>query len=157
MGIPDLPTELVLLLGASLETERDINALSRTSRRLFNILNSYLYAYDCRNSNSALGFAAMEGIEATARMSIQQGGKVEVTDHCGRGPVSWAAQNGHKTVIDLMLSTGKVKINEEDSELRTPITWAAESGQEAVVKLLLGIEQVQIDLKDETLGRTPLS
>lgn len=85
-----LPSELFLIIVAFLGTERDINSLCQTNRHFHTLLNPYLYRVNSRNSSSALVWAAKQGSEATARMSIQEGAEVGWADHSGRTPLSWA-------------------------------------------------------------------
>jgi ankyrin repeat protein len=149
-----LPPELVIITAQFLEDERDINSLCRTSRKLYGLLNRYLYCINAQNSTSALILAAIKGSEAIARISIQQGGDVEVTDHSGRNLISLAAQNGHDTVVRLLLETGKVDRYSRDNWDRTPLLHAAVGGHEKVVKLLLENRNVDVDYADFK-GRTP--
>jgi ankyrin repeat protein len=43
-------------------------------------------------------------------------GKVEVDskDKYGRTPLSWAARNEHKAIVQLLLETGKVEVDSKD-------------------------------------------
>ncbi|KAL8296868.1 hypothetical protein RB600_002066 [Gaeumannomyces tritici] len=69
-------------------------------------------------------------------------------------PLLWAAKNGHKAVVKLLLDKGPA-IETKDSEyFRTPLSWAAGNGDEASVKLLLD-KGATIETKD-CYGRTPL-
>ncbi|KLU85042.1 hypothetical protein MAPG_04074 [Magnaporthiopsis poae ATCC 64411] len=69
-------------------------------------------------------------------------------------PLLWAAKNGHKAVVKLLLDKGP-GIEMRDSEyLRTPLSWAAGNGDEALVELLLG-RGAAIETEDDS-GRTPL-
>jgi ankyrin repeat protein len=79
---------------------------------------------------------------------------IESTDRYGQTPLSWAAGNGHKEVVRLLLKTTKVEI---DSKCfgRTPLSWAAQNGHDKVVELLLNTKQVGVDSKDG-YDRTPL-
>ncbi|KAL8364728.1 hypothetical protein RB595_003828 [Gaeumannomyces hyphopodioides] len=79
--------------------------------------------------------------------------EVKYTEY-GRPPLSWAAENGHGAVVELLLATGKAGVDAKDSDGRTPLLWAAQNGHEAVVKLLL-IGKTGVDAKDND-GRTPL-
>lgn len=60
-----------------------------------------------------------------------------------------------KTVIRLLLNTGKVDADSKDGDGRTPLLLAAQNGHEAVVKLLLDTSKVDADSKDRD-GQTPL-
>jgi hypothetical protein len=83
--------------------------------------------------------------------------EIDAKDDYGRTPLSWAAENGHETVIKLLLATGEVDVDSKDTEYgRTPLSWAASNGHEAVVKLLLETGKVDVDSKDTEYGRTPL-
>ncbi|USP73981.1 hypothetical protein yc1106_01255 [Curvularia clavata] len=75
----------------------------------------------------------------------------------GLTPLLWAAENGHVSVVSLLLVKYDVDPDWKDSEVgRTPLSWAAEGGHEAVVKSLLMTGKVKVDSKDE-YSRTPLS
>ncbi|RYP09068.1 hypothetical protein DL765_008590 [Monosporascus sp. GIB2] len=67
-----------------------------------------------------------------------------------------AAKKGQKSVVEQLLTTGKVDVNSKDNDGRTPLLWAARHGNEAVVKLLVATSKVDVNLKDND-GRTPLS
>ncbi|KAK3947361.1 heterokaryon incompatibility protein-domain-containing protein [Pseudoneurospora amorphoporcata] len=56
-----------------------------------------------------------------------------------------AAENGHKTVVKLLLDTGKVNLHRE--ELRTARWFAEQKGYKAIVKMLLDIGKVNVVLR----------
>ncbi|KAK3340820.1 heterokaryon incompatibility protein-domain-containing protein, partial [Neurospora tetraspora] len=64
-----------------------------------------------------------------------------------------AAENGHETVIKLLLDTGKVNLHKE--ELWTALWLAEQKGYKAIVKMLLDIGKIDAGAKDEN-GQTAL-
>ncbi|OPB45095.1 ankyrin repeat protein [Trichoderma guizhouense] len=72
----------------------------------------------------------------------------------GRTPLSWAAKNGHETVVKLLIDEG-AEIESQDNGEQTPLSLAAENGHETVVGLLLG-KGAKAESKDKR-DRTPLS
>ena len=85
-------------------------------------------------------------------------GRVDVgsEDEYYQTPLLWAAINGHKAVVKLLLDTGQVNVNVKDKYGQTLLSLAAEGGHAAVVKLLLETGQVDVDVKDKDHGWTPL-
>jgi ankyrin repeat protein len=142
IGVPrmifllDLLSELFLVLVTFLERERDVNSICQTNKRLYALLNPYLYRRNSRTSSSVLVWVSQLGREATARNSIQEGAKVGVTDLRGRTQLCWAAENGHMAMIQVLLGTGQVDVSSTSSEGRTPLSWPVEGGNKAVVQLL---------------------
>ncbi|RYP70200.1 hypothetical protein DL771_005587 [Monosporascus sp. 5C6A] len=73
----------------------------------------------------------------------------------GQTPLSWAAEKGHKEIVQLLLDKG-AEIDAKDSNSRTPLSWAAEKGHKEIVQLLLD-KGAEIDSKDKIYSQTPLS
>ncbi|KAE8446244.1 hypothetical protein EG329_012330 [Mollisiaceae sp. DMI_Dod_QoI] len=68
----------------------------------------------------------------------------------GRTPLSWAAGNGSRTVLDRLLAKDGVNPDLKDIlSRRTPLSWAAGEGQEAAVQLLLETGKVDVNSKDK--------
>ncbi|KAJ9480524.1 hypothetical protein VN97_g13034, partial [Penicillium thymicola] len=151
-----LPEELLFLIASFLEKEKDISSLSRTCRKCYLPLNSFLYHHNSLLGSSALLWAAQRGMEVTARFCIQNGAHVEVTDihDHDRTPLFWAACKGYEAVVKLLLETGRVNADSKDSHSETPLLAAAQNGHEAVVKLLL--DTGSVDVNSKCAYETPL-
>jgi hypothetical protein len=55
MALSDLPTEMILKLNLNIADQLDVagtNTLARTNRRMYDLLNGYLYLRDVTNSHS---------------------------------------------------------------------------------------------------------
>ncbi|RYP43640.1 hypothetical protein DL768_009815 [Monosporascus sp. mg162] len=67
--------------------------------------------------------------------------------------LSWAAENGHKEIVQLLLDKG-AETDAKDNGDQTPLWWAAEKGHKEIVQLLLD-KGAKTDAKDNN-GLTPL-
>ncbi|CAI7584945.1 unnamed protein product [Penicillium glandicola] len=153
MGFLDVPNEVILLLIPHLEYEYEINALCRTTRRLYELLNPVLYKHSAtqRNEGYMLEWAVIHGSTSTGRLILEAGA---LPDACGDQlwqPFALAALHGHSEIIKLLYEHGvdpcstdnnwrNPFYNEEDLqswEEGHPLSMAALSGHVSVVNLLL--------------------
>lgn len=92
MFLSQLPIELFFYIADALHYECDINALVRTTRRLYDLLNPYLYRYDADHGDSwALHWAMRTGNVVTARKVLMEKAGLDVEIHEDWVPVivSW--------------------------------------------------------------------
>jgi Ankyrin repeats (3 copies) len=78
MPLLELPNELLLSTADKLNRLSDFNAFTRTNKRLYILLNCSLYRRDVRRAGgSALAWAAENGLERTAELSLAEGTNVD--------------------------------------------------------------------------------
>ena len=66
-----------------------------------------------------------------------------------------AAQEGHSSVVELLLKADGVDVNKATEDGATPLYIAAQNGHASVVELLLKADGVDVNKGDED-GATPL-
>jgi ankyrin repeat protein len=93
-------------------------------------------------------------LSAVKEMLLEKCADVDCKDKYDQTPLSYAAENGHETVVKLLLEKG-ANVNGKSQYGQTPLSYAAENGHEAVVKLLLE-KGADVDFKSKT-DQTPLS
>ncbi|KAH0563314.1 hypothetical protein GP486_002120 [Trichoglossum hirsutum] len=94
------------------------------------------------------------GLEGTMTELLKSGMNADLKDTYGWTPLSWAARNGHRGVVERLLLEKGVDLDSKDSSGQTPLSWAARNGNEAVVKLLLG-GGADVNSKNRD-GQTPI-
>jgi ankyrin repeat protein len=107
-----------------------------------------------RKGRTPLSYAAERGHEASIRLLLEKGARIEARDKDDRTPLSWAAMRGNEASICLLLEKGS-EIETQDKDGRTPLSLAAHIGNEASICLLLE-NSAKIEAQDK-FGRTPLS
>ncbi|CVK96182.1 uncharacterized protein FMAN_14039 [Fusarium mangiferae] len=78
----------------------------------------------------------------------------------GRTPLSFAAENGHETIVELLITNGAtlgiIHTAKVEFVLLTPFSYAARNGHVGVIRTLVELGQADHDSAD-LKGRTPLS
>ena len=105
---------------------------------------------------TGLHCASLFGLAKVVQSLIEIGFDINQRDPIGITPLGWAAQNGQKGVVRLLLGRGDVLPDKLNRDGRTPLSYAAQNGHEGVARLLLGRGDVNPD-KLDGYGRTPLS
>ncbi|OAL04266.1 hypothetical protein IQ06DRAFT_96048 [Phaeosphaeriaceae sp. SRC1lsM3a] len=88
------------------------------------------YSQKCPRQITGLHLTAYFGTIEIA-VTIVHGADPDSKDTDGRTPLSWAAENGHESVVKLLLDTGKVDVDFKDKYGWTPLSRAAENGHES--------------------------
>lgn len=87
---------------------------------------------DVPENIEATHIAASFGLEEVMASFITQGNRLDPSDSHGRTPLSYAAQKGHHTIVQLLLREEGINLDSVDANGRTPLSWAAGNGyQEA--------------------------
>ena len=116
-----------------------------------------LLRYDTLSPFSGLHCASFFGIvEVVAGLIEMECYDINEGDFSDRGPLAWAAWNGHEEVVETLLRQERINPDKPNNRGRTPLSDAASNGYEGVVKILLRLEEVSPDKPDDD-GRTPFS
>jgi ankyrin repeat protein len=100
MPLLGLPNELIRDISEYLESGRDINAVAQVNRRLYRLLDRYLYRYNVQQSgSSALLWAARRGQEATAQMSLREKANIQARNNDDEAPLLLAVEKEHRQVV----------------------------------------------------------
>lgn len=101
----------------------------------------------------ALIFAAQMGYQVIARSLLEKGADSAVKDADGLTPLHWAAMQGDKAMVELLIKKGKASINALDHLRRTALCHAVRSGRAAVLGTLLqnGADANIFDEKGQTV------
>lgn len=114
-----LPDEIILLLGRTLESTRDINALAQACKSLYHRLNPVLYRFDrSHGGNSALIWAARRGIPGILQHATDAS-TVPVEEEIPM--LHMAAHFGHPDVVDLLINEYKFSPDGDDGLGYTPL------------------------------------
>ncbi|KAJ5682283.1 hypothetical protein N7462_005448 [Penicillium macrosclerotiorum] len=134
MHLLDFPTELLENIAQHLESQADINALLRSSQRLYSILNAYLYSVNARVfTGSALLWAVQYEQLQTADYALRYG--VQDLIDWDREPLHCATETANERFVELLL---RYEAGVDCKRLnKTPLYVAAGKGYEGVARLLL--------------------
>ncbi|KAJ5796265.1 uncharacterized protein N7518_004805 [Penicillium psychrosexuale] len=157
MSLDILPTELILMIEKNLHSQKDRNALIRTSARFALMFDEKLYkSCSAQEHSYIILWAAKRGLEGTIRKCLKAGAKIPRRDrfrshlidrdapeslsviprHPKSHPLTAAAEFGSLSCVNLFLEKG-VNPNLLDEHYETPLRQAAGNGHVNVVELLL--------------------
>ena len=145
--------------GRSLALKLLKEGYSRTSARL---LLAQVKDFPYWRANNLLLFSGLHCasffgiVEVVAGLIELECYNINEEDFLGRGPLVWAARNGHLAVVEILLGQREINPDKPDKGGRTPLSHAAGNGHSGVVKVLLGREEVDPGTLTD-LGWTPLA
>ncbi|RDW79059.1 ankyrin repeat domain-containing protein [Aspergillus mulundensis] len=99
--------------------------------------------------------ASYFGLEDAVCRLIAGGHDVDMVDSLGRSPLSWAAAEGHKSLVELLLRYEAAAPDLKDASGQTPLSWAAKTGHSDVVEVLVNYAADK-NFRDKN-GQTPLA
>lgn len=139
MSLVDLANEILLSIAENLAWESDINALARTNRRFYILLNLYLYQRNVhRSRSSALRWAAEHGRDLTIQTSLDAKADVRATrrNRDKSTALHLASVNGHLQIAALLTTSGAC-IDAQNSHGFTPLHLAILHRFEPVARMLI--------------------
>lgn len=150
-------TEALPFIMDLLESEAKISAFTQA----FNIFPDR-YRFGSRptalQKMTGVHLAAYFGLREAMIGLIKNGHSPHAKDIGGKTPLTWAAENGHKVIVEHLLIHEGVEPDSKDTYGKTPLSWAAAKGHQEVVKLLLLVKDgVDPDFKNNTFGQTPIA
>jgi ankyrin repeat protein len=135
----DLPNELLLSIADHLKRDRDINAFARVNRRLYVLLDTYLYQHNIQQRNSsALLWAAKHGRQSIVRRLLREGADVQATRADSQKPTALhlASRKKHLRIVEILIRSG-ANIDAQTCNGFTPLHMAVMKESEPVARLLL--------------------
>lgn len=131
---------------------KDIRKVSSATQAMLASKGSNGYSQKVPKDMAGLHLAAYFGLLKEVEALLDDEYFPGLEDSYGMTPLSWAARNGHESVVSLLLGANDFEAVSLDKESRTPLSRAAENGHEAVVKLLLREKGVKVDSRDNDFG-----
>lgn len=119
LQLQDLPVEILCTIAGKLDAEKDINALARTSRHLYNTTNDFLYRHNAiYGQMSALVWAARHEISKAAQYSLDASFKVPNKIDIIYRALSVSVRNRHTSVARILLSQEGIDVNIHYREIK---------------------------------------
>ncbi|KAN0074193.1 Ankyrin repeat-containing domain protein [Elaphomyces granulatus] len=143
MSLSDLPRELLLNIALYLD-EPEMNALCRTNRGVYDLLNTDLYRRNMTKKSGpspqgrSLLWGAKNGVKATVQRAIAAGRRRHVgppLPEYYQSALIATVQEGYTHLVKLLLEVNGIDLNRWWPE--NPLTLAAKEGHSAIVELLL--------------------
>jgi ankyrin repeat protein len=112
-------------------------------------------AQDPFNRITPLHFAARGGFVDIVKYLIQTGANVNMQDRDNYTAMHYAALNGNRAIVDLLLQVQGIDVNLVDYQQRSPLHRAVEQGNTAIAHDLIVKAKANVNLQNNH-GWTPL-
>ena len=138
-----------------------MNALARTNRRMYDLLNKRLYRRDVAESRyRSLTWVARNGMEATVRRVVDN---LDASRRLNPIPESFnhalldAANRGYVRLVEALLEFDGINPNFcSEFWQRAPLVSATRYGHSEIAELLLGVTNIDPNVRDPLDEITPL-
>ncbi|KAI1176545.1 ankyrin [Nemania sp. FL0916] len=102
----------------------------------------------CVKETTGAHIAARSGLLPVIKALIQKGHDICSKDSYGETPLSYAQQNHHVGMVQLLLDTDDIDVNQRDPGGRTPLLWATEYDYRDLATSLMNKKGVALEEKD---------
>jgi ankyrin repeat protein len=156
MPLLDLPTELLLEIGNSLQPAHML-ALSCVNRFFQSVFLPLLYKTNVLHwKSSALIWGARHGAHHTVKRILDHhDAEVNTQDQDSRTAIFHAVENQNEAILDMLLNDARSNVNCHDREWQTPLLYALSHGKSSMACRLLKHHSTSITAED-SMGRTAL-
>jgi len=137
-----------------LECQMKVEASSQALMAVKRYSSHSGYSQEFPKQMTGLHLAAYFGIDEAANVLLKSSQNPDLRDTYGRTPLSYAAEKGHKAMVELLLGGG-ADVESKDEDGWTALSRAAYYGHLEVVKFLVNEAGADVESKDND-GRTPL-
>ncbi|KAL4877631.1 ankyrin repeat-containing domain protein [Aspergillus karnatakaensis] len=145
-----LPNELLHQIAESVESQKDLNALVRTSRPLHTLLTPILYRLNAEDDDSsALFWAAEHGHKSTAQLCLEHGADTKALNRMGVPPLFVAAEHKQLAALELLLAQPDAVNDTLADDEGNLLCWACKRNLDLswLVELLLARDDVDVNIQ----------
>ena len=139
-----------------LECQMKVEASSQALMAVKRYSSHSGYSQEFPKQMTGLHLAAYFGIDEAANVLLKSSQNPDLRDTYGRTPLSYAAEKGHKAMVELLLGGGADVESKDKVWEMTPLSFAAANGHLEAVRFLVKAG-ADVEPKDKVWGMTPLS
>lgn len=149
-GLPELPVEVLYCIADELDYTWDISTLCLVNRRLYDVLNRYLYLFDKQYTpHSVLQWAVQNGRRPLVEMLLD-----DYVRDTPEGMATWSAvmqsasKHGHAHVAELLIEVARNTFPSSFPQmLQLELRPSIDHGHEPIVRLFLQNGALPVDMQ----------